>query len=161
MCVQFYHSNDFCYKMLLLMRTQFSEWKTMASQWGEPFDKIIETSGKRRCGPWSTIQRRWRGKQRRRRRMCKTEQNTLYSSCTIAYFLNCYHLSVDSVLDKISHRPNTGSIIGGPYVEPLCWVCMKICNWTGIGWILRSFVRPPCSIFPGRSVQQLLPDLGL
>ena len=93
--------------------------------------------------------------------MCKTEQNTLYSSCTIAQFLNCYHLCVDSVLDKISHRPNTGSIIGGPYVEPLCWVCMKICNWTGIGWILRSFVRPPCSIFPGRSVQQLLPDLVL
>ena len=57
------------------------------------------------------------------------------------------------MLDKISHRPNTGSIIGGPYVEPL--------YWTGIGWILRSFVRPPCSIFPGRSVQQLLPDLVL
>ena len=26
----------------------------MTVSWGELFDKIIETLGKRRCGPWST-----------------------------------------------------------------------------------------------------------
>ena len=71
-------------------------------------------------------------------------------------------LSFGCRLDKItSHGPNTGSIIGGPYVKPLRWVYMRICNWTGIGYILRSFDRPPCSILPGRSVQQLPPDLRL
>ena len=49
--------------------------------WGEPFDKMIETLGQRRCGPWSTIKRRWRERQRRRRRermkknkMCKMKK---------------------------------------------------------------------------------------
>ena len=39
----------------------------MTVSWGELFDKMIETLGKRRCGPWSTIQRR----RRRTKEMCK------------------------------------------------------------------------------------------
>ena len=120
----------------------------MIVSWGELFDKIIEPLGKRRCGPWSTIQRRWGEKQRRRRRTCKTEQRTLYSVLCY-WFLNCYHSSVDFV--TLSWFFN--------------WLCRAIAlglhGYMQLGWVWLDFKvlrlpslfyipRPSCSPIAAR-----------
>ena len=80
--------------------------------WGELFDKIIETPGKRRCGPWSTTQRR----RRRKKAMCNATMLKLLYNMEMkeegtkevthragSYWTSCEYLD-DASLQMLNHE---------------------------------------------------------
>ena len=123
--------------------------------WGELFDKIIETPGKRRCGPWSTTQRR----RRRKKAMCNATMLKLLYNMEMkeegtkevthragSYWTSCEYLD-DASLQMLNHetklwkriychrRSCPCSILGGPLVLRLqqdcngILDCGRIANW--------------------------------
>ena len=123
--------------------------------WGELFDKIIETPGKRRCGPWSTTQRR----RRRKKAMCNATMLKLLYNMEMkeegtkevthragSYWTSCEYLD-DASLQMLNHetklwkriychrRSCPCSILGGPRVLQLQEDCCEILDCDGIALI--------------------------